>query len=95
MQDIQLGTLMALIPFLEGGVSEQDSTYQYSVVIWILRVFQILLGFPILIFILRFLAMKTIARVYRYVPFVEVSHPDIYTCHVISMLHHVMSMHVM
>ncbi len=67
MQDIQLGTIMALIPFLEGGVSEEGFTYQYNVVMWVLRCLQILVGFPALVVILRFLAMRTVARLYRWV----------------------------
>ena len=76
MQDIQLGVLMALLPFFEGGASETDpspSSRQPSGVFWLLQLLQVLFGLPAVVLLLRSLATRLVGRFYRYVhgPFTD------------------------
>ena len=64
MQDIQLGTLMALLPFFEGRAPGEDPTHP---VVWLFQLLQVLFGLPALVLLGRSLATRVIGRVHRYV----------------------------
>ena len=65
MQDIQLGMLMALLPFFEGGASGGSLAHQHSVVLWLVHLVQVIFGFPVLVFLLRSLVTRVAGKVYR------------------------------
>ena len=69
MQDVQLGTLMALIPFfVEGGSrgkgGRERSRYGYSVEL-ILQILQLLFGFTLLLLVARGITTRVLERFYR------------------------------
>ena len=63
MQDIQLGMLMALLPFFGAG---KGHTHLFSMARF-LQLLQILFGLPALVLVVRSLATRVIGRFYRYV----------------------------
>ena len=70
MQDVQLGTLMALIPFfVEGGGAQgkggrDRSGYGYSVEL-MLQILQLLFGFTLLLVVARGMTTRVLERFYR------------------------------
>ena len=66
MQDLQLGTLVALLPFFGGGDLSPDHTQKLGTVVSALQLVQVLFGFPLLVFIFRFLAAKIVDRFHRF-----------------------------
>ena len=70
MQDVQLGTLMALIPFfVEGGGARgkggrDRSRYGYSVEL-MLQILQLLFGFTLLLVVARGMTTRVLERFYR------------------------------
>jgi hypothetical protein len=61
MQDVQLGILMALLPFFEGGSGPTQ-----SVGVWLLQLLQVLFGLPVLVLVARSIANRVIGKFYRY-----------------------------
>ena len=67
MQDIQLGTLMALLPFFEGGAFSKYHTHHPTIALWVLQLVQVLFGFPLLVLIFRLLAARIVEKFHRFV----------------------------
>lgn len=61
MQDVQLGILMALLPFFQGGTGPAQ-----SVGVWLLQLLQVLFGLPVLVLVVRSLATRVIGKFHRY-----------------------------
>lgn len=66
MQDVQLGTLMALMPFFVESKSSPGET-QRTVPLWVLQLLQVLFGFTFLLITTTGLATRKLDRFYRWV----------------------------
>ena len=67
MQDIQLGMLVALIPFFASSSSSSSSpsTSGLSTFLWFMQILQVTVGFPLLIIVARGVTMKLLDKFYR------------------------------
>ena len=63
MQDIQLGMLVALIPFFTDSPSNSSS--EISTLFWVLQVIQVTVAFPLLIIVARGVTTKFLEKFYR------------------------------
>ena len=59
IQDIQLGFLVALMPF----INKSDVSWLF----WVLQLLQVVFGFPLLLFLTRGLTSKLLEKFYRLV----------------------------
>ena len=69
MQDLQLGTLVALLPFFEGwslpeGVA-REKTLVWGWLVKCLQLLQVLFGFPLLVLVFRLCAGRMGDRIHR------------------------------
>ena len=62
MQDIQLGMLVALIPFFTDSPSNSSSGSLF----WFLQIIQVTVAFPLLIIVARGVTTKLLEKFYRY-----------------------------
>ena len=67
MQDLQLGTLVALLPFFEGwSLSKEEAEPQaHSWLMRSLQLLQVLFGFPLLVLVFRVIASRTGDRFHK------------------------------
>ena len=72
MQDVQLGTLMALLPFFEDEGDEDgdpaQSFWLSGKFLWFLQLLQVVFGLPVVVLVLRSAGTRIIGKYHRYVP---------------------------